>query len=204
MKSKGAGNRRRAIVHWGIELVVVFFGVYAAFLLTELRERRQVEAQRTQIIAALYTEIEEVMGRADRAAGGLTRMVAYYDSTIAAGEMPPLLPMIEPVRAESHMWQATLQMGGLDILDVSTMYEISRFYNVLNAGFEQLAQIRELSENMIIPNLDQGPEAFYNTETGRLLKKYEWYLEGLRSIANLSLEVKAVGDAVLQELEGIK
>ncbi len=201
MKASKTASRRSSILQWAIELVVVFVGVYAAFLLSEFKARKETEEQRHQIVEAVRTEIEEIMFRADRAAGGLAQMVAYYDSTIAAGEKPPLRPMIEPVRAESHMWEATLQMGGLDIVDVPTMYRISKFYNVLNAGFEQLDQMRELSETLIIPNLDEGSDEFYDPVTGKLRHKYQWYLDGLRNIASLSLEVKSVGNELLNDLE---
>lgn len=201
MNTPATKNWRTSIGRLFTELVVVFIGVYAAFMLSEFRAEKQAEERRMQVVDALKTEIEEILFRAKRSSGGLIGLTAYYDSTIAAGAMPSLRPMIEPIRAESHMWEAALQSGGLNDLDVSTMYRLSQFYNVLNAGFEQLAQLRTLSETLIIPNLDQGPSAFYDVKTKKLLKKYYWYLDGLQRISALAEEVKNVGEVLVVDLE---
>ena len=40
------------------------------------------------------------------------------------------------MRVQTHMWEATLQSGALDLSDVPTVYRLSQFYNELNAGFD--------------------------------------------------------------------
>jgi hypothetical protein len=34
---------------------------------------------------------------------------------------------MEPIRVRNHMWEATLESGGLDVLDVPTLYRASLF-----------------------------------------------------------------------------
>ena len=77
----------------------------------------------------------------------------------------------------------------------------SEFYNGLNAGFEQLAQLRTLSETVLIPNLDSGPKEFYDPATKQLRSKYTWYLEGLRHVGDLAVGITAHGDKLVADLK---
>ncbi len=202
--TQSATRGRRWIARAGrpvSRLIVVFVGVYAAFALSEYRVAQEAEAHRDQIHQALIREIEEITVRTRRAAEYLPIAVAFYDSSIAVGAMPPLQPMIEPIRVRSHMWEAALQSGGLNLLDVPTLYRISEFYNALNEGFERLAQLRELSETVLIPNLGRGPEEFYDPLTKTLRPKYAWYLDGLRRAVDLAGQITRLGESIVEDLK---
>lgn len=179
----------------------MFLGVFAAFQLSEYREGQEEKIHRAQMQRALVQEIEEITIRTRRAATQTPRLIAYYDSSIAAGAMPPLQPLIEPISVRSHMWEAALESGGLNLLDVPTLYRISEFYNALNAGFEQLAQLRHLSETVLIPNLEKGPDEFYDPENATLRPKYQWYLQGLRNVADLAGGITDIGDELVADLK---
>ena len=43
------------------------------------------------------------------------------------------------------MWEAALRAGGLDLFDVPTFWRISKFYNSVNQGIAQFAQLRDLT-----------------------------------------------------------
>jgi hypothetical protein len=94
---------------------------------------------------------------------------------------------------QTHMWEATLQSGALDLFDIPTIYSPSQFYNELNAGFEQLAQLRDLSETVLIPNLERGSSEFYQSN-GKLRPKYHWYRKGLGRLSYLAARITAFGD----------
>lgn len=191
----------RVVARLIVELFVVFFGVYAAFAISEFQKAREAETRRVQLQMALVREIEDITNNTRRAAQNVPPGLARLDSLIAAGAQPPLQPMLEPVRVRTHMWEATLASGGLDLFDVPTVYELSRFYNGLNAAFEQLAQLRTLSETMLLPNLDRGVEEFYEPETGALRPKYQWYRIGMAELGNLAAEVTVMGDRLVAQLK---
>jgi len=193
--------RREFAVRLAFELVVVFVGVYAAFALSEWEARREAEERRAQIQQALVQEIRDIVRNVRNATEWASHAVAAYDSAFAAGQTPALVPLIEPIRVQPHMWQATLESGGLDLLDVRTIYQISEFYNGLNAGFEQLAQLRGLSESVLIPNLGNGTSEFYDG-AGRLRPKYNWYFAGLQNLLSLAEGITARGDFLVRELGG--
>lgn len=181
-----------------LELLVVFIGVYAAFAISEYQSRREVDERREQLQAALVNEIRDIVSSTRPVATYLPVQLARFDSAVAAGARPGLEPRIEPIRVQTHMWDATLESGALDIFDVSTVYGISQFYNQLNAGFEQLAQLRELSENVLIPALGADSDEFYDADG--LRPRYAWYRDGLGRLAVLADSITATGDSLVATL----
>jgi hypothetical protein len=192
---------RRYTVRLALELAVVFIGVYAAFALSEYEARRDASARRRQLQSALVREIRDLTSNTRRVAEQLPIELSRFDTAVVNGERPPLAPWIEPIRVQPHMWTATLQSGALDLFDVSTVYGISTFYNELNAGFEQLAQLRSLSETVLIPNLDRAPSEFYEASGRSLRPKYSWYRTGLGRLATLAARITFLGDSLVAELE---
>lgn len=192
---------KRQIVELALELAVVFFGVYAAFALSEYEAKRHAVERQHQLQSALVREIRDITSNTRRVAVGLPPQLARFDSAVAAGGRPPLQPWIEPVRVQTHMWDATLQSGALDLFDVRTVYALSRFYNELNAGFEQLSQLRTLSETVLIPNLGKDKDEFYESGSGRLRPKYHWYPSGLERLSGLAASITALGDSLVTVLE---
>jgi hypothetical protein len=187
-------------VRLGLELLIVFVGVYAAFALSQYEARREAAERRHQLQDALVREISDLTSNTRRVAQQLPIELAHFDSAAAAGRHPVLQPWIEPVRVQTHMWQATLQSGALDLFDIPTVYRLSQFYNELNAGFEQLAQLRSLSESVLIPNLERGTSEFYEPDGRHLRPKYQWYRAGLGHLAVLSASITALGDSLTNQL----
>ena len=182
-----------------IELIIVFFGVYGAFLLNEYNLESQNQIKREQISEGLIKEITDVVNRTDRVSKILPQIINYYDSLIAVGGMPSLEPRIEPVKVESHMWKASLESGVIDLFEVPLIFKISEFYNELNSGLEQINQLRILSETILIPNLNKPKSEFYNIKTGKLKEKYFWYFAGLKNLTTIAERISAKG----YELKGI-
>jgi hypothetical protein len=195
-------STNRASLLWRLllELAVIFLGVYGAFVLSEYDGRKEESARRSQLQSALVREIEDITSNTRRVAEFLPKQLAQFDSAVAAGGQPPLEPWIEPVRLQTHMWDATLQSGALDLFDVATVYDISQFYNELNAGFEQLNQLRQLSEAVLIPNLSEPVTEFYEPETHQLRRKYRWHRDGLGRLSRLAASITAHGDSVVKIL----
>ena len=188
------------LIRLGLELLVVFIGVYAAFALSQSEAKREEAKRRDQLQDALVREIKDLTSNTRRVAQQLPIELAQFDSAVRVGGHPALQPWIEPVRVQTHMWEATLQSGALDLFDVPTVYRLSQFYNELNAGFEQLAQLRGLSESVLIPNLERGSSEFYERDGRTIRSKYQWYREGLGRLAVLAVRITELGDSLTNQL----
>ena len=195
-----ASNEPSWPIRMGLELLVVFISVYAAFALSQYQAKRDAAERRRQIQEALVREITDLTSNTRRVAQALPIQLAQFDSAVRAGRRPALQPWIEPVRVQTHMWEATLQSGALDLFDIPTVYRLSQFYNELNAGFEQLGQLRSLSESVLIPNLEKGNSEFYEPDGRHLRRKYQWYRDGLGRLSDLAARITALGDSLTVQL----
>src|SRR5687768_15226406 len=104
-----------------LELVVVFVGVYAASAFQERQRAREDEARRHQLRQALIREIESITERTRSAAAQVNQGLVQYQAAFKQKQYPPLQPFLEPIRFQTHMWEATLQSGALDLFDVPTV-----------------------------------------------------------------------------------
>lgn len=180
-----------------LELLVVFSGVYAAFILSEHQQERQAAERRDQIRSALVEEIQVITANTGPVAASLPDRVAILDSLIRSGARPPLQPQLGLPRFDTHMWEYTLQSDALDLFDVASISALSAFYNELNAGLEQIDQLIALSESVLLPNLNEDADEFYDPDTGELRPKYRWYLEGLGQLGRIASRITERGDSLV-------
>ena len=192
---------RRHALRLALELVIVFVGVYAAAAFAKYQQQRVDEVRRQQIREALIREITDVTNHTRRASVNIARGLAQYDTLLKLKRYPPLQPYLESARFQSHIWQSTLQSGGLELFEPATVYRLSEFYNELNNGFEQLQQMRRLSEQMLVPMLDAGPAEFYDLKTGRPRAKYGWYFNAMLELRAISDSITVRGDSLLAEFK---
>jgi hypothetical protein len=183
------------------QLVVVFIGVYAASWVADEQAARARLQRQVQVRRALVRELRDMTRGTRQAAAGTGRAIAYYDSAWLAGGRPRLQPILDASRVTPQMWNATMAAGGLDLLDVPTFYRLAGFYNELGSGFDQIAQLRSLSETYLVPKADAPADSFYDPATGRLRRQYDWYLPSIRRVHALAVRLTATGDSLAAGLE---
>lgn len=170
-----------------LELVVVFVGVYLAFLFNEYQANRQERTHRTELRAALASEIDVFARHADRFASTLDSLQVQWDSAYTAGAHPAPLQVPSggidtPPRG---IWQAVLASDPLATLDVATMQNVSIFYNALDVFVAKNDRLRDFYEASVIPHLDDGTAVFYERGGTVLRPEYRAYMDRFRDFLNL-------------------
>src|SRR3954466_8669857 len=165
---------RRTLSRIALEIMIGFIGVYAAFALSAYKERRDMIDRRHQIKRALIAEIRPIVHIAENNIAGYERALAEFDSSVKAGRPAPQL-FIESVGLNDHVWEATKQAGGLNMIDVPTFVELADFYNMNSNMFAQYAQLRDFSLAEIVPRLGAGPDAFFEPGTRSVRPSFEIY-----------------------------
>ncbi|HEX6590187.1 MAG TPA: hypothetical protein VF039_14370 [Longimicrobiales bacterium] len=192
------------LARWTTELLVVFIGVYGAFVVAEWDEKRERSERVAQINGALVEEIRDIQGNTHRVALWAPSYLAGLDSALARGVPVAPQPWLEPVSIQPHVWNATLTSGALDLLSVETFLEVSEFYNLLTLGFEQIAQLRSLSETQLLPRLGDPASTFYTASGGgpalRFRPEYEWYPGTMERLGTLARCITMKGDSALAAL----
>ena len=148
------------IGRWAAELVLVFVGVYAAFWLNNYQQHREEAGRRDQILASLEQQLREGIesGKTNRAKQ--EQKAAEFRRARDAGEMLPLEPFVFTTDYSPTDWATILQSGGVQLLDVQTLMAVRNDESVIRWGLSRMAWYQKLSDELIVPNLDQDISFF--------------------------------------------
>lgn len=187
----------QSLLRYLIELLIVFAGVYGAFVLSEYKENRQKNERKNQIYEALLREINSVSRDAQHIGTELSKYKAKLDSLIAEKKMPRLGSFTNPIVFTPHVWEATIQSDGLSLLEVSTIEKLSEFYGYNQHLVKLIEEFRGRTESFILFNYDKSKSEFYDLKTKRLRLKYSWYLSDLEQIAEECSMVATKADSLI-------
>jgi hypothetical protein len=128
-EQRSLSDVRRTLTRIALEILIGFVGVYAAFALSAYKERRDLVDRRHQIKRALIAEVRPIVALARSNAPAYDSALAAFDSSVKAGRPAPY-PFVESIGLADHVWEATKQGGGLNLIDVPTFVALSQFYNM--------------------------------------------------------------------------
>jgi hypothetical protein len=198
-------NQKRSLLsrvgRWTAELLLVFVGVYAAFWLNNYQQHRQDADRRDQILASLEQQLQEGIesGKIDRA--NQEREAAEFRRALNAGEMPPLRPFVFTTDYSPTDWATMLQSGGVQLLDVQTLLAVRNDESVIRWGLSRMAWYQKLSDELIVPNLDQDISFFYDPATKKLRKRFEIYPEALDTRVRFANELERTHTELLKRIQ---
>src|SRR5215472_13580982 len=192
---------RSRIGRWTAELVLVFVGVYAAFWLNNYQQHREDAGRRDQILAALEQQLREGIesGKINRAKQ--EQKAADFRRALGAGEMPRLEPFVFTTDYSPTDWATILQSGGVQLLDVQTLMAVRNDESVIRWGLSRMARYQQLSDALIVPNLDQDISFFYDTAKRKLRKRFEIYPQALEATVKFASELERSNSELLKRIQ---
>jgi len=182
-------------------LILVFVGVYAAFWLNSYQQHLQDAERRDQILASLEQQLREgiASGKTNRA--NEERTAAEFQHALEAGEMPPLRPFVFTTDYSPTDWATVLQSGGVQLLDVQTLMAVRNDESVIRWGLGRMAWYQKLSDELIVPNLDQDISFFYDPATKKLRKRFEIYPDALQATVKFANELERTHTELLKRIQ---
>ena len=189
------------IGRWVAELVLVFVGVYAAFWLTNYQQHREEAGRRDQILASFEEQLRQGIesGKTNRAKQ--EKKAAEFRRGLDAGEMPPLQPFVFTTDYSPTDWATMLQSGGVQLLDVETLIAVRNDESVIRWGLSRMAWYQKLSDELIVPNLDQDISFFYDPTTKKLRKRFEIYPDALDARVKFANELERTHIELLKRIQ---
>jgi hypothetical protein len=186
---------------WVAELLLVFTGVYAAFWLNNYQQHRQDADRRDQILASFEQQLREGIesGKINRA--NQERRAAEFQRALNAGEMPPLQPFVFITDYSPTDWATMLQSGGVQLLDVQTLMAGRNDESVIRWGLNGMARYQKLSDELIVPNLNQDISFFYDPATRKLRKQFEIYPEALQANVKFANDLERTHTELLKQIQ---
>ena len=160
---------------WGAELATVFVGVYAAFMLNNYQSHRQEQQRREQILGWLEGEYGDALDDTRRELTRMRKDAADFKRQLDAGEMPVLHGFDFATDYDPSDMSTVLGSGGFDLLEVETVRDIRDTENTLRLIVATTRHDQQLSDTLVLPNLDKERDFFYDPATHKLRPMYRWY-----------------------------
>ena len=187
---------------WAAELLLVFVGVYAAFWLSNYQQHGQDVERRDRILAYIEQTLSEgIKSSKINRAKEQEPEAAEFRRALDAGEMPPLRPFVFITDYSPSDLATMLQSGGVQLLDVQTLRALRNDESVIRWGLARMARYQKLSDELIVPNLDQDISFFYDPATKKLRKRFEIYPEALQETVNLANELERTHTELLKRIQ---
>jgi hypothetical protein len=188
MTTGGNDGRRpflAQLTHWLAELLLVFLGAYAAFWLSGYQQRQQDAQRRDQILGSLEEYVQDKVDESERNAAAQEKHASDFERALAAGEMPAVRPINWITDYSPTDIAAFVQSGGLNLLDVKTLTAMRKADLITRNFLGEALHDQKLSDELIVPNLGKGNEAFYNLETKQLKEPFTQYPATFRKYAEV-------------------
>jgi hypothetical protein len=192
----------RRLGRWVAELVLVFIGVYAAFWLSNVQQRQQEAKQRDRILASIEQTLREgIEGSQTNRTEQQEPAAKEFQRALDAGEMPPLRPFVFITDYSPSDLATMLQGGGIQLLDLETLKALRDDESVIRWGLARMARYQKLSDELIVPNLDQDISFFYDPATKKLRKRFEIYPDALRATVKFARDLERTHTELLKRIQ---
>ena len=194
-------SRFARLGRWVAELVLVFVGVSAAFWLSNYQQHRQDAERRDRILASIEQLLQQGIqsGKINRAKQ--ERRAAEFQRALDAGEMPPLQPFVFITDYSPGDFATMLQSGGNQLLDLETLTALRNDESVIRWGLSGMARYQKLSDELIVPNLNQDISFFYDPTTKKLRKQFEIYPEALQANVKFANDLERTHIELLKRIQ---
>jgi hypothetical protein len=189
------------IGRWTAELILVFVGVYAAFWLNNYQQHRQDAERRDRILASIERTLREGIESNEISRAKQQLEAAEFRRTLDAGEMPSLRPFVFTTDYSPGDFAALLQSGGIQLLDLETLTALRNDETIIRWGLSRMTRYTKLSDELIVPNLDQDISFFYDPATKKLRKRFDFYPEALDATVKFANELERTHTELLKRIQ---
>jgi hypothetical protein len=189
------------IGRWTAELFLVFIGVYAAFWLNSYQQHRQDAERRDRILASLQQELRRGIESGKAVTAQEEQRATEFRRAVETGEMRTLRPFVFTTDYSPGDIATMLQSGGVELLDVKTLSALRGLESVIRWGLSDIQRYQRLSDELIVPNLDQDTSFFYDPATGKLRKRFEFYPQALEATVKFAHDLDRTKTELLKQIQ---
>jgi len=186
---------------WTAELLLVFVGVYAAFWLNNYQQRQQDQERHDRILASIEQTLREGIESNKVSRAKEQQRVADFRRALDAGEMPPLPPFVFTTDYSPGDFATILQSGGIQLLDLETLTALREDESIIRWGLSRMARYTKISDELIVPNLDQDISFFYDPVTKKLRTRFAFYPEALDATVKFANELERTHTKLLNRIQ---
>lgn len=179
---KHVARYRTVLGKFAFELIIIFFGVTAAFELENLHEARQDASYRQAMVGALRASLSDYATHGVDIDRNIIALLRDFDEKRQQGETPPLPVYRESggERPPTRAWDGIVATGAARSLEPGLFFRFSRFYGRADSFGDRYLRYNAFTEERVLPYMDDR-RAFYDAQ-GKLKLEYAAYVDRLRDI----------------------
>ena len=190
------------VARFALELVIVFLGVYLAFLFADHRDELQDRALGVKYHELLITEFQTF---AQHLESEKKKIEKYLDivAEIEQGGQPDLLASNLYYFYRGSVLEAAFDSRNFESLDALTLKKIVTGLPALEMLEQRINRFNQLSATVLLPAKASGA-SYYDTE-GQLRPEFAWYPDLIREIAQINgMLFKVIKEVAIPDLENSK
>jgi hypothetical protein len=187
------------------QLIVVFAGVSAAFVVENYRDSKNQQAEFRQALSGVTAELNRYETRGLEFADGIDAKIAAWEQADRSGTraIPGYYRIPGATHPPSAAWTTMVSSGLARLMDPDLRTELGLFYSEMVGIHDNYDRYNQFTEREVLPRVALGPDAFYGTD-GHILPAFRVHMElqkefaaDLRNLSNqahgLRLRLEAVG-----------
>ena len=165
----------KRIAEWMVDLVIVFVGVYAAFVLNAYESHREQSDRREQLLTWLDDYCRESEANLENERTLIEEALTDFNRRLNNGEMPELAYVNINSSYDSTFSLSFFQAGAGELLGVGTLRQLRAVDKDSILAAEDIKHFQELSTSVLVPQLNHERTFFYDPSSRKLLPQYAWY-----------------------------
>src|SRR4029453_2023287 len=176
------------------ELLVVFAGVSAAFVVENYRDNRKQIAEMHQALAGIITELTSTETKARTYSDAILADIARWEDADRNGKraVPGYYRTPGAQHPPSAAWNSAIASGIARMLEPSLRWDLGYFYSEFVGVHDNYVRSNQFTEREVLPKALSGPDALYGSD-GRLPSRFSRSHGPTERICPRSAEAKQYG-----------
>ena len=169
----------RGRVGWLIgQLIVVFAGVTAAFVVENYRDARNQKAEFHQALSGLIAELNRYETRGLEFADGMDARISAWEEADRNGTraIPGYFRIPGATHPPSAAWTTMMSSGLARLIEPGLRTELGLFYSEVVGIHDNYDRYNQFTEREVLPRIALGPDAFYGAD-GRIQPAFRVHMD---------------------------
>ncbi len=198
---KAWAQKHELIGKFAFELVVVFIGVTAAFVLENWRESASEAKYHAAMIAALRPTLDDVIRHDNDFDAEVVPKLAAFDAALAASAQPalPIFRETNSERPPTRAWDGLVASGAAKALEPAVFFKLALFYTRQESFGERYIRYNNFTEQYVYP-LGSNPSVFYDPVSRGLKPEFAAYVDRLRDLEHFNITITRQATELRDEL----
>jgi len=186
------------------QLLVIFLGVTAAFVVENYRETLSQREELHQAVTGIITELKHHEQRAVQHADAFDAAIGRWVAADREGRraVPGYYRIPGAPYPPSAAWNSAVTSGIARMLEPSLRMDLGYFYSELVGIHDNYNRYNQFTEREVLPRLTSGPDAFYGAD-GKLLPIFQVHMDLQKEFAADLRRLSGIAHDIRLRLEAL-